>query len=553
MSVEPGLRSAQGSLHNQDSDESLKVSPPTPRGLANPGFDFEFLEQRRGVLERVSGHMGRRESVFEDQGDWETEPSQSMNDFRDVRLSEESYANTSHYSGNNRLSAMTDTAAAVRSDSGGTIKPGNVQNPVAAEESAAQRQAFDNDVERATDYLRRVYKDKTLNQDLEEHLVTGVHSRTTVRQRRIDRRYLEDLRDDAIKSDVELDGLRKKNPVAFGIAVDRVAASLRQHTEISRSRLDRFADFFRKSTKEQRQSIAIMKETLCENAERGLLSSTMISDGRCSGLAWSDSNHTYRTVRDSASIIGGRTALDIRDREFVAPWELASPPVAMTSGGRHERAHPQPGANALHTPPYHEKGQGKAVPLFSAAESARHEIDMLPLQRRLAARPTRRAAMSSQTTLRPLQISGSPTSNIQGAFTDSEMLQASANWNIRSQRRLEANLYNPGRISSIPAQESHPGDQGRLLVAPGQVMDTRMMERQLSWSEDFLFRCIWCPVTCFLFYNGRFDWWIAKKSDGKIKEMAPRKKQEAFHQMFLCSIVWVMVVVVAVILYEVNK
>ena len=155
------------------------------------------------------------------EGDWETTRSESYADIRSglPRPSVESYANTSTYDENNRLSAMTDA----------TVAGSQPYRPYRTAHTRPLMDAGSNeeDVKRARKALEKIYKDKVFEQNTMANLVgdRAVSKET----RRTDRGILRGLRDrrqsdilQAHDNDIELEEIRKKNPQAVRLAADQL-------------------------------------------------------------------------------------------------------------------------------------------------------------------------------------------------------------------------------------------------------------------------------------------------------------------------------------------
>jgi hypothetical protein len=352
--------------------------------------------------------------------------------------------------------------------------------------------------------------------------------------RRKDRGILQGLRDrrqsailQAHENDIELEEIRKKNPQAVRLAADQIYAE-NASGELTPQRapmpLGRLRNVFNrsKSTTEQLANRNIMDEAITADDNRNLLAATPTTI--CSSrLAFSESANTFRTFRDEEYTLSplenkGRAALDLGARPY-------SPAVPAATYSLDESRGRRP--NEMSEPRRHDRA-------------------------RAPRRPARRAAMSSQTSLRALITTGSPTSNIQGAFTDREMAEASRRWDLLPRHH---NYYRrtKGRNASGPFPRFHDSPfhpantQGRMLMRPSEVMDPRTLLLQERLSKKFLMRVLAFPPLCLMYYNGYYDHWIANKTDGKVKAMSPSRKEDALSWAVLLSIVYCIIIVGAVV------
>jgi hypothetical protein len=467
------------------------------------------------------------------EGDWETTRSESRVDIRSglPRPSVESYANTSTYDENNRLSAMSDA----------TVAGTQSYRPYRTAHARPLMDAKSNeeDVKRARKALEKIYKDKVLEQDIMANLVGD---RTVSKEtRHTDRGILKGLRDrrqsailQAHDNDIELEEIRKKNPQAVRLAADQLYLDnapgdvMPQRAAIPMNRLQN-AFNRRRSTVDQLTNRDIMDKAIGEDDNRNLLAATPTTIGGSSHLAFSESAHTFRTYRDEEYTLSpleynSRAALDLGERPYSQAIPAATYSPDESRGGR---------PNNMPEPRHHARAKAPR-------------------------KPARRAAMSSQTSLRHLITTGSPTSNIQGAFTDREMAEASRRWDLLPRHH---NYYRrtQGRNASGPFPRFHdslfhPGNtRGRMLMRPSEVMDPQTLLLQERLSKRFLMRILAFPPLCLMYYGGYYDYWITNKSDGKVKAMSPSRKDDALSWAILLSIVYCIIVIGVVVSVAIAK
>lgn len=441
-----------------------------------------------------------------DADDWETTRSDSQYEIPPypVRPSLESYANTSTYSEANRLSAMSNAPGATNQYYGPST---------AAQAPASSRNA--GDVERARTAFNKIYKNKRV----EESISNFVGEFSTRGTRPTDRGMLQGLRErrpsailEAREDDIELEEIRQRNPQAVRLAAEQFVAEHSAETPPPQPRampMERLRSFFSRSNfhnAEQRENRTIMEDrfAVTQEDDRNLLDQTPSTIGQRSRLEYSDTANTFRTVRGDSP----------------TPWASTSR-TGLDLGGR--PLSPSLPA-AIHTPQY------------------RNDRAMARMPPR---RPTRQAAMSSQTSLRGLITSGSPTSNIQGAFTDREMLEASRRWDPytrQNQRPNRRNLSGPfPRFQNTPLAGANISS--RALIRPNQAVDPRLKALQERLSKWYLMRMLPLPPLCFMYSAGHFDYLIARRTDGNIKEMSAGKKFDALCYGVLVGLLYVLIIV----------
>lgn len=482
MTVMSGVRSAQASLHNASSPIESSGSDSTERARGAPEIDREVSENTIGS---------------NDAGDWETTRSESHPEFPPYpsRPSQDSYANTSTYSETNRLSAMSAAPGLV-----------NPFREAAARTQPAASTPNTEDVEQARKAFKKIYKNKRVEESI-SNFVADFSSRTA---RPTSGGILQGVRErrpsailEAREDDIELEEIRQRNPQAVRMAAEQfVAEQAAAESSIQRPRampLERLRSFFSRSnfyTAEQRENRAIMEDTIggAEEDNRTLLAQTPSNEGQRSTLQYSETAATFRTVRGDSPTPWANTSrrgLDLGGR----PINPAFPATAYSPENRRQQ---------------------------TLAHRSR-------IPARNPRRPTRQAAMSSQTSLRGLITSGSPTSNIQGAFTDREMLEASRRREMFPRR----NYRQDGRNASSPFPRfpntplADPNIERAALIRPNDVLDPRIKVLQERLSKWYLLRMLPLPPLCFMYGVGQFDYLIARRTDGQIKEMSQSKKFDA--------------------------
>jgi hypothetical protein len=515
-----------------DSPESDSRS--SQRACDSPESDSRSSQRARGRILVDSAYRDVSSNTIQSdgEGDWETTRSESRAEIHlgMPRPSVESYANTSTYDENNRLSAMSDATVA-GTQSYRPYRETHIRPLMNAESN-------DEDFDKARKALKRIYNDKVLEQSMMANLIGDqTISKETRRQ---DRGILQGLRDrrqsailQAHDNDIELEELRKKNPQAVRLAAEELYAE-NAPGELTPQRapmpLSRLRNVFNrsKSTVDQLTNRDIMDEVIAADDNRNLLAATPTTI--CSSrLAFSESANTFRTFRDEEYTLSpleynSRAALDLGER----PYSPAIPAATYSPDENRGRR-----TNDMPEPRRHARGKAPR-------------------------KPTRRAAMSSQTSLRALITTGSPTSNIQGAFTDREMAEASRRWDLLPRHH---NYYRrtQGRNASGPFPRFldapfHPANpQGRMLMRPSEVMDPQTLLLQERLSKRFLMRILGCPPLCLMYYGGWFDYWIANKSDGKVKAMSQSRKDDALSWAILLSIVYAIIIIGIVVSVAVAK
>ena len=90
-------------------------------------------------------------------------------------------------------------------------------------------------------------------------------------------------------------------------------------------------------------------------------------------------------------------------------------------------------------------------------------------------------------------------------------------------------------------------------MRPSEVMDPRTLLLQERLSKCFLMRILAFPPLCFLYYSGHYDYWIANKSNGKVKAMSPSRKEDALSWAVLLSIVYCLIIIGIVVSVAIIK
>jgi hypothetical protein len=509
--TESGLRSAAASLHGAES------------ALDSP--DSRSTQRARGGLQVHSYYREISNNTIhsDGEGDWETTRSESrVGTFPgQSRPSQESYANTSTYNEGNRLSAMSDATFAGQQ----SYRPYRNAHTL----PLAANQDNEEDVRKARKALEKIYKDKVLEQSM---MVSMLGGQTVSREtRRKDRGILQGLRDrrqsailQARENDIELEEIRKKNPQAVRLAANQLyfentpGEVMPQRAAMPLGRLRGVFNWNRPSA-EQIANRDIMDDAIAvaDEDDRNLLARTPTTI--CSSrLAFSESANTFRTFRDVERTPSPLERINHAGLDFGGHSYSPTVPVAA------------------HTP---DRGRVRRSP--NVLGSSHRD------RTRALRRPARRAAMSSQTSLRALITSGSPTSNIQGAFTDREMAEASRRWDLLPRHHSYQQYH--GRNASGPFPRFHDSPlhrsnvEGRMLLRPSEAMDPSTLLLQEVLSKKYLMRILALPPLCFMYYTGHYDYLIAKKTNGLVKVMSPSRKEDALSWAVVLAIIYSLIIV----------
>lgn len=521
--VEPRLQSATASVHSIRSQYGL----PGSRSVEIPrGGHYMHMEDREMSEATIRSDM---------EGDWETTKSESQIQLLHghTRPSQDSYANTSTYEEGSRLSVLSDSLVAdLQSSRPYRAAPGAINDV--------------EDVEKAKVAMSKMYKDKVLEHDSHANYSRDVLPRSGTAHTRDFQIFREShgrrtsAQARARNNDIELEEIRKRNPSAVRLAADQLYAKntvpQEQPRRVPRSatpmeRLSAVRGVFSPRHRLVLANQRIMNDVIAEEREsnRNLLVRTPTRDGFSSRLEFSESVNTFRTFRNigrtlTPSDYNSRSGLDLGER----PVTPMLPATAYS-----------PIANPGHLPPF-------------APDPRAHDRARAP------PRHVRRAAMSSQTSLRALITSGSPTSNIQGAFTDREMAEASRRWDPFPRRQTYNQRFHSrnasARYPQFVASPAHRSNaQGRMLVRPNEVLDPGLQVLQERFSHSFLMRMLVCPPMCLLYYWGHYDYMIAKKTDGRIKAMSASKKEDALAWAVLLTIVYAFIIVGIITAVAINR
>ncbi|KAM0719867.1 hypothetical protein Q7P37_004002 [Cladosporium fusiforme] len=488
-----GLQSAQASLHNASS------SSPCESPASNT------TERPRGTGPMYTNCRELSESSLRsnDAADWETTRSESHPELPQypIRPSQESYANTSTFSETNRLSAMS--------------YPGAASNPVyelAAGPNDPVPTGKPEDVEKARSAFKKIYKNKGVD---ENFLGTGTPQQSDGGIFNAMRNRGRSALLEARENDIELEEIRRRNPYAVRLAAEQFVAEQAAESPVQcpkampMERLRSIRSFFSRGNldgTDQRENRAIMDNSIpgAHESDRNLLAQTPSTEGHRSRLEHSDTVNTFRTIRGDSPTPWARSG-----RRNV---DLAGQPISP--------AFPA----AAYSPEYQRVRPGPRMPT------------------RAPPRTARQAAISSQTSLQNLIISDSPTSNIQGAFTDREMFEASRRWRSRPTRRYNGNASEP--FPHFPHTTFVDVDLGdSALRHPDEVADPHLRALQERLSKWYLVRMLPLPPLCFLYNRGYFDYLIAKKTNGRVKEMSAAKKYDAAHWGAVLTIAYALIVV----------
>ena len=530
MTLDSTVRSASASMHSANSSLGSAASDTTerPRG-----------DRPDNILPRDVAFNFFPIDGADDDADWETTRTEDEQSFRDriARASQDSYANTSTYDERYRLSAMSDTPVC------GQVVYMDCMSVGRDTERTPPRRA--DDVERATNALHRIYQEKVLEQNIIPDPAAGHQSLKGKGKQREDRGIpwtTGARRDSAIQAsrnnDIELEEIRKNNPQAVRQAADQlfaqtVAADIPMpstptapHTPLGRLR-GVLSRTFSRAEIITPPSIVDPYYIPPYHSEQddlryilAVTPSNATVDQPSNRLEFSESMQTFRTVRETPfpSANNSRTGLDYGERPL-----------------------PPPKPAAVHTPD-NRRPYRPPTPLDPSSR----------LRIRSPARHNRRPAISSQTSLRALITSGSPTSNIQG-LTDPEMQEASRRWDLRPRHYGPCEQRYTGRNATGPfpqaitARPARPNPSGRMLLSPDEVTNAYTLRLQERLSERYLIFMMIFPPLCFAYHVGKFDYLIERKTKGYVKTMSEAKKAEALSYGVLASFLYAIIIVCIVI------
>ncbi|KJX94605.1 hypothetical protein TI39_contig4173g00039 [Zymoseptoria brevis] len=225
-----------------------------------------------------------------------------------------------------------------------------------------------------------------------------------------------------------------------------------------------------------------------------------------SNLEFSESNGTFITIRDVDS------PFEDRDHNGWYPND------------------PNPTARALNLPTPSDTAAASALglptPIHGPTTTTR-----IPLQFRSTTRVDRvapRPAIESQIELQPLRLikNTNATRRSPGrAYTNAELIEREPNW------------------TEFPSNPHVPRRQPTLVP-----FDNVARNEQKSISETCALLSTIFPLTALAFAMGGFDWWIRRKTSGRILTMGNEEKRLALCVYFPLSLVGYAILVIAVVL-----
>lgn len=141
-----------------------------------------------------------------------------------------------------------------------------------------------------------------------------------------------------------------------------------------------------------------------------------------------------------------------------------------------------------------------------------------------------KAAMSSQTELRPLALAESTMASgiTGGRLTDLQLAGAEGTWTMR-----------PGQSSNHTAVNTHvpltlrgANDSGTKLIGAQDARSMPMRRIQRYLTRPYFRVCALCPLTALLFGLGGLDWRMRQMTNGRIQQMSRTAKKQAL-QVYL--------------------
>lgn len=425
--------------------------------------------------------------------------------FRDVRPSQDSYADTSIAGSNNRQSLIRP--GIIRPRVPGRIhyaRPAIVErpteHPVIRYSGPKAQVPAPSDEERA----RKILEDKMM----EDAMVGPSSMGDTQRNPEQNTSNMK-----------ELEEIRKKNPDAVEKAVKAVSEDLGRLTQMqptytpqgSASTMWPFG--MGRNTPDSRYS-----ET------QGLLADQVASPYANQGLRFNETVNTFQTTRWMPSFLASRPV------EAYSPLTPPLVPPPATAHVRDSRNRPgTPRRDLDYTP---TTRTARSRPTNHPVETESIELQPMPRRGRVS-----RVAMSSQTELRPLQLAESTAaSGISGRLTDAQLVEAEGTWSMRpglTENRTLMPLLE--RYSGVRASLGHEDDglpDFNFLMRPQDARDLSVRRVQSYLTRTCFRLCVICPITALIFACGGFDWRMRQMTGGRITEMYPPDKRAAA-QIFL--------------------
>lgn len=243
------------------------------------------------------------------------------------------------------------------------------------------------------------------------------------------------------------------------------------------------------------------------------------------GLRWSDTNHTFLTS----------------PRTPVGPTMPYSPLGSMP----HNQTPITPPSTAMVL-------RNRAATELSV--NPRHGTPTMrdiELQHLRGHKPRRvsRAAMSSQTELRPLELADSVT----GALTAAELEEAQHHWTNEPQRNALARLVED-QNGFVIVQNDGTIERVNTLMRPNEARLISFRREQRMRTAPYFHACVLCPITSLAFGLGGLDWRMKQITKGKITEMSPSAKKQALQVYTMLSLIaWMFLgIVIAILIVAIN-
>lgn len=438
---------------------------------------------------------------------WETEMSKSSAALHRVssRLSNDSYADTSAYDPEIRLSTGPDALAEAAQESG---KP-------AEKRDGAQRTNFEAPPDAPADHFdhrRDTQKATSLLSD--NILIEGMRTKNG---------KIVNIDKEQRKLDLaELERLRRSNPAAVREASEFLAnRSVEDVADVkttARAKLRKIAAF-----KPEYSSESIFSNV--KDIGRGTPSNKSVSERRLLGtpdsfigqnnLEWSDSLCDFVTIRDGLS--HGQWS-PFTDNATAQALAVPSSPagVAASAGGRH----------AVELGRHSEQASGKRqyCPAMNG-QTRLHELKLLPSKRYV---PTRGQGL-----------------------TDAELLRREPAWTLEPQRF--ANKTIGTNTASAQRSSQQPDIELPRLVSTTNYEyvaenDVELRKKIDRISDTVSFTCGFFPFLPLVFYFGGFDGYMRDQTRGRWPAMKRSDKRKSlFLYLPLGLIAWALVATVIVI------
>ncbi|KAK6425939.1 hypothetical protein LTR95_016190, partial [Oleoguttula sp. CCFEE 5521] len=558
ITISDGARSRRASLH-YDGFEDVPLVAQASAGPSAASLPYAGSALDPGRLSRFLEDIPR-DPAHRDSS-WVTVATRSMPQVPDApRPSLDSYANTSHCDEENRWSALSNPDGippVPRLPSVATTRPAD--DHVNIREMA--------DTYAILEYLLLQCRDKVLTQDLDKHLVEVSSDRTTHEQRHTDRAAVRNMKPlcDHIKqakqtcanhgmlwlqipNDAGLETVRLEKREAHKRAVELINDAyktvhathepVQDATEVLRepvqSVFERVRRKFRRGANDQSEDGAIMASVQGEDDHRRLIGAATptadtldtVDTADDSQLQWSDSSNTlntHRQIRQSTSILNGRVGFEQdRPEQLISPIQI--PAAAANTSAR--------------------RNAGAVI------ETELQDMSSVPRtpSRFHGAGRRFRAAISGQTAMRPLNLAGSPTSNINNAFTERDMHEASRNFHtIRS----AATPQMPARSITLRRALRYSGmalntveaNAPTLHPPPRWFRSSYIRARQAKLSDRYYWASLTNPITCYMYSRGSLDYLMRWHCHGEDVGMTEHRKGDAGQWFFVVSMLYALMFV----------